>query len=95
MKIAVIQEWLVTVGGSDKVVKALGVNRGFCTENNCIVVYNGILDERFRAVGLGSRTIVTLSRYDYPKNMSLCLDIVRLMKDTGFYGWAMEKIMPS
>lgn len=64
--------------------KALGVKRGFCTERNCSVVYNGIADEKVKAVGFGSRTIVTLSRYDYPKNMSLCLSIVRLMKNEGY-----------
>ena len=64
--------------------KALGVKRGFCTERNCVVVYNGIADEKIRAAGFDSRTIVTLSRYDYQKNMSLCLDIVRLMKNEGY-----------
>lgn len=63
--------------------KALGIKRGFCTERNCEVVYNGIADERLQNIGYDSNTLVTISRYDYQKNMSLCLDIVRLMKDDG------------
>ena len=63
--------------------KTLGVKRGFCTKKNCVVVYNGIFDDRLRSVGYSSKTIVTISRYDYQKNMRLCLEIVRLMKDDG------------
>lgn len=63
--------------------KALGIKRGFCTEKNCLVVYNGITDEKLQSVGANSKTIITISRYDYPKNMGLCIEIVKLMKDEG------------
>lgn len=63
--------------------KVLGTKRGFCTEKNCLVVYNGIADEKFHAAGYDSKIIATISRYDYQKNMRFCLEIVRLMKNDG------------
>ena len=61
--------------------KALGVKRGFCKYRNCEVIYNGITDEGLGFKNFERREVVTLSRYDYQKNMSLCLEIVRLMKE--------------
>ena len=63
--------------------KALGVKRGFCKDWNCEVIYNGITDKGLGFRNFEGRVVVTLSRYDYQKNMSLCLDIVRLMKNDG------------
>ena len=59
----------------------LGIELGFCKETNSCVIYNGIDDEGTGLRKFGEKEIVTLSRYDYQKNMSLCLDIVRLLKD--------------
>ena len=61
--------------------KALGVKWGFCKESNCVVIYNGVVDEGLGENDIESRKIVTISRYDYPKNMSLCLDVVRKMRN--------------
>ena len=61
--------------------KNLGIKWGFCKDENCQVIYNGIEDEGLGLKNYKKREIVTISRYDYQKNMSLCLDIVRLMKD--------------
>jgi len=61
--------------------KALGVKRGFCKDWNCEVIYNGIEDEGLGMINYKKREIITISRYDYQKNMSLCLDIVRFMKN--------------
>lgn len=61
--------------------KSLGIERGFCSNSNCDVIYNGIKGLNNSKEPHQSRTIVTLSRYDYQKNMNLCLDIVRILKD--------------
>lgn len=61
--------------------KVLGMKRGFCKEDNCQVIYNGIEDEGIKVKNFKQRKIITISRYDYQKNMSLCLDIARLMKE--------------
>ena len=61
--------------------KALGIKLGFCKNGNCQVIYNGIKDEGIGIKNYEQKEIITISRYDYQKNMRLCLDIVRLMKD--------------
>ena len=63
--------------------KSLGIERGFCSNLNCDVIYNGIKGVNICKEPHKSGPIVTLSRYDYQKNMNLCLDIVRILKDDG------------
>lgn len=60
--------------------KRMALDRKFSKEENTVVIYNGIKDPQFvnrRITGQASFKIVTLSRFDYPKNMDCMYRIAK------------------
>lgn len=63
--------------------KKMAINRHFSNNNNTLVIYNGIEDPH-HAVRIGQRkpvNFVSLSRFDYQKNMDSMYKIAKAFKD--------------
>ena len=59
----------------------LGKEMGYCDKKNSHVIYNGIERPKLSVVKRKGFNVVTLSRFDYQKNMDLCYDIASNFKD--------------
>lgn len=60
--------------------KRMALDRNFSKDKNTVVIYNGIKDSYFvnhRNIGQSPFKIMTLSRFDYPKNMDCMFRIAK------------------